>query len=87
MFTEKVDWYEIWDADKKSMLETMVRNMASDLENGYSYFGECIQRQMREIEAYKARYNAEIEKLAMMDNWSKVKRWCYLDMKRRGAID
>lgn len=37
--TERDDWFEIWFTDKKAMIETMVHNMAADLENGYDYFG------------------------------------------------
>ena len=37
----KTNWFEMWKADKECVLDTMVRNMASDLENGYDYYDLC----------------------------------------------
>lgn len=81
----KNDWFEIWFADKSSMLDTMVGNMAADLAAGYDYFGNCISRQREEINEYKARFDEECEKLKDMDE-KKADRWCYIDLKKRGAI-
>lgn len=81
----KNDWFEIWFEDKTSMLDTMVGNMAADLEVGYDYFGNCIRRQQEEINEYKARFDEECEKLKDMDE-NKANRWCYIDLKKRGAI-
>ena len=82
---EAEDWYVIWCADKESMLDTMVRNMASDLECGYNYFGNCIKRQREMIDAYKAQYGRELDMLANMETHA-ILRWCYFDLKKRGAI-
>jgi len=50
MATERTDWFEIWCEDKQNILNTMARNMAADLEAGYDFFGNSIQRQIREME-------------------------------------
>lgn len=82
---EAQDWYEIWCADKESVLDTMVRNMASDLECGYSYFGNCIKRQREAIDAYKADIDKTFEMFKTMES-AAIVRWCYFDLKKRGAI-
>lgn len=86
MFKGRNDWYDMWDADKNSVLETMVRNMASDLDNGYNYFGDCIRKQREMIEQYREEYENQLMAFATMDEQS-INKWCYFDMKRRGAID
>lgn len=83
--TERKDWFELWLEDRTSMTDTMVRNMASDLENGYNYFGECITRQKAQIEAYKAATDAALDMFKEMDD-AKVSRWCYYDLIKRGVI-
>lgn len=79
------EWFEMWFADKQSILETMIRNMAADLDAGYNYFGDCIRRQREEIDRYKRQMDDEIELFKTMDE-KQVGRWCYYDMKKRGAI-
>lgn len=82
---EKIDWFEMWFADKQSIVETMVRNMAADLNAGYDYFGKSITEQREAIAEYQANFDNEVDKLKEMDE-SKANRWCYIDMKKRGAI-
>lgn len=79
-------WFEIWFADKKSMVETMVRNMAADLACGYDYFGSCITRQREEIAAYQKKFDAEMDHLKEIGDDKKVDRWCYYDLCKRGVI-
>ena len=79
------DWFEIWLDDKQSMLATMVKNMAADLEAGYDYFGSCITRQREMIAAYKAEFDAQLMAFSDMTE-EKRNRWCYYDMLRRGVI-
>lgn len=86
MAKEKTDWCELWFQDKQSVLETMVKNLAADLSAGYSYFGSSVTKQRKEIEAYKAKFNEEIDKVSSMDE-GKASRWCRWDMKRRGVIE
>lgn len=80
-----MDWFQIWMDDKESIISTMVKNMSADLNAGYNYFGECIKRQRREIEKYKADFDRQIMSFADMDD-GKRNRWCYYDLLRRGAI-
>ena len=84
--TDRNDWYDLWEGDKKFMLETMVKNMASDLEAGYDYFGAAIQRQQKMISEYKEQFDNELMGFAWMDE-KEVNRWCFYDMKRRGVIE
>lgn len=85
MAKEKMDWFEIWKSDKECMIDTMVRNMVSDLENGYHYYGRCIRDQREAIDAYKREFDLQMKALGLMDE-KKVSWWCYVDLKRRGAI-
>lgn len=82
----KGEWFEIWFDDKKSILDTMTRNMVSDLAAGYDYFGPSITRQQAEIQFYKVNFDYEVEMLKNMSD-KDSDRWCYMDLKKRGAID
>ena len=82
----KGEWFEIWFDDKKSILDTMTRNMVSDLAAGYDYFGASITRQQVEINFYKVNFDYEVEMLKNMEE-KEADRWCYMDLKKRGAID
>lgn len=86
MFKGRNDWMELWVEDKESMMDTMIRNMKADLDAGYNYFGNSIVKQREAIEAYKKDYDETIMSFAGMDE-KYINKWCYLDMKRRGAID
>ena len=81
----KMDWFKIWHEDKESVIDTMVRNMASDLEHGYDYYGKSIREQREEIDRYKQEFDRQMKALGLMEE-SKVQWWCYMDLKRRGAI-
>lgn len=83
--SERNDWFELWFEDKQSMIDTMVRNMRADLDAGYNYFGNCIQNQMRQIDDYKSEFDAQMDEFKFMDEKS-VGRWCYYDLRKRGAI-
>lgn len=87
-----MDYFEMWENDKKSVLATMHKNMAADIDAGYNPAGACIARQMADIDAFAEQFNAEfghLQKiiLAYADGPRRVNRWCYMDMKRRGAIE
>lgn len=83
--SDRDDWFEIWFEDKQSMIETMTSNMAADLQAGYDFFGNSIQRQMRDIQEYKNRFDAQMEDFKFMEEKA-VNRWCFYDLKKRGAI-
>lgn len=86
MFKGRNDWEDIWDADRKNILNTMVRNMVADLANGYDYFGTCISKQRYEIDLFQKKYADQLMVFATMTEEA-VNKWCYYDLKRRGAID
>ncbi len=84
--TDRDDWFELWFSDKKSILDCMARNMAADLAAGYNYFGKSITSQRVAIEEYKRQFDTEMDSFAKMTE-TEVNRWCYYNMKKRGAID
>ncbi len=85
MASERTDWFEIWCEDKQNILNTMARNMAADLEDGYDFFGNCIQRQIKEMEEYREAFHSEMDKIAEMDP-GRVNHYCYVKLKKAGAI-
>ena len=80
------EWFEIWQDDKESILEIMISNMVSDLNAGYNYFGKSIQQQIVDIDNYKKQFDSEMDKFKSMSD-DEVDRWCFYDLKKRGAID
>ena len=82
----KIDWFEMWFQDKQSILDTMIKNMVSDLDAGYNYFGANIAVQQAEINLYKVNFDKDVEMLKNMKE-KEANRWCYLDLKKRGSID
>lgn len=83
--TRGTNWFELWFDDKEAMISTMIRNMVADLDAGYDYFGKSITNQRKEIEEYKADFEARLDKFKEMEDTA-VQRWCYYDMKKRGVI-
>ena len=85
----KQDWFKMWVEDKECIMATMARNMASDLENGYHYWGKSIQNQIAEMNAYKEMYRSafasDLDRIAEMDE-NKVQHWCYIQLLKAGAI-
>ncbi len=84
--SDRDDWFDIWYEDKQSMISTMVRNMASDLDNGYDYFGNAIRSQQDMITAYKVDFDQTMDMFKTMND-KDVNRWCFYDLKKRGAIE
>ena len=84
--TERNDWFDLWFKDKQSMMQTMVRNMTSDLDAGYDFFGKAIQNQIQAINDYKSQFDVEMDRFKTMDEKA-VNRWCFYDMKKRGVIE
>ena len=78
-------WFNIWLEDKKSIIDTRVKNLTADLDAGYDYFGYNISQQKRLIDSYKEDFDKELKNLSEMD-YSKAEHWCYVDLRRRGAI-
>ena len=84
--TDSNEWFDLWYSDKNSMLATMYRNMSADITAGYNPLGVCIQRQLKEIEAYRVEMESQISEFWKMDE-KQVNRWCFYDMKKRGVIE
>lgn len=78
-------WFEIWFEDKQSILAVMHQNMASDLDAGYDPQGHSIRKQIVDIEEYQMAFDRQMDAFKDMDD-AKVNRWCYYDLKKRGAI-
>ena len=83
--TDREDWFEVWFEDRESILNTMVRNMAADLNAGYDYFGQSITQQKRMIAGYKEETDSTLDMFKGMTE-KEVNRWCYYELKKRGAI-
>ena len=83
--TDRNDWFDVWFEDRESILNTMVRNMASDLNAGYDYFGQSITKQKQEIAEYKAQTDNTLDMFKDMDEKA-VNRWCFYELKKHGAI-
>lgn len=84
--TDRDDWFDIWFEDKQSMIDIMVRNMTSDLENGYDYLGKSITDQRQMIDEYKKEFDENMDMFKTMTE-KEVNRWCFYDMKKRGVIE
>ena len=84
MTDRDINWIDIWFDDKRSMVDTMRRNMVADLEAGYDLNGHIIRKQVVDLEEYEMQFNREAEVLRVMEP-AKAKHWCYIDLKRRGA--
>lgn len=78
-------WFNLWFNDKQSIIETMVRNMQADLDAGYNPEGHCIRKQRVDIEEYQIKFDRQLDSFKTMDDKA-VERWCYYDLKKRGAI-
>lgn len=79
------NYITMWIEDKKSILETMIRNMNADLAAGYDPNGKSITEQQTTIRRYEFDMNEQINAFANMDE-VKANRWCYYDLVNRGAI-
>ena len=61
------------------------QHAAADISAGYSYLGNCIQKQKQELDEFKAEFETQLMSFADMED-GKRNRWCYYDLLRRGAI-
>lgn len=85
-FNKNEDYFEMWFEDKNAILNTMVRNLQADLEAGYDYFGNSVTNQRKAIEEYKEKFDNETDTFKTM-SIEDANRWCFYDMKKRGAIE
>ena len=81
-----IDYFKLWYEDKRSILETMNRNMYADIDVGYDPNGENIKGQLKAIDDYSIDINRHLLQFSSMND-KEVQRWCKYDMIRRGAIE
>lgn len=81
----KYKWFNIWYQDKQSIVATMEKNIAADIDAGYNPFGNSIRKQRAELNEYIEKFDEEVQKLRDM-GYKQAEHWCYIDLKRRGAI-
>lgn len=79
------DWIDIWFEDKQWIISIMKKNMQDDLDAGYDPQGHSIRKQVVEIEEYEMKFDRQAEALKHMEEKA-AKHWCYIDLKKRGAI-
>ena len=81
-----IDYFKLWYEDKRSILETMNRNMYADIDVGYDPQGENIKCQLKAIDDYSFDINRHLTQFSSMKD-KDVQNWCKYDMIRRGAIE
>lgn len=86
LYDKSVNWFEIWVADWQSMTETIRRNMTADLNAGYDPNGATILKYRNEIIVRGMKFAYYMHDFSMMDSDEKINRFCYFDLKARGAI-
>ena len=80
------DYFKLWYEDKRTILETMNRNMYADIDVGYDPNGENIKGQLKAIDDYSIDINRHLLQFSSMND-KEVQRWCKYDLIRRGAIE
>ena len=83
----KNEYFEMWYSDCKNMLKIMYHNMSSDLDNGYNPLGNSIKSQKQAIVAYEQYINATLDKFSEMNDDSKIDRYCYHELLKKGVIE
>lgn len=84
--TDSNEWRKMWDSDKRGMIDTMRRNIASDITAGYSLNGKTVRNQIVQILDYEEEYKHSCEVLDSIGEKA-ANKWCFYDMKRRGVIE
>lgn len=84
-YDKSIDWATMWEEDKTSILRIMYSNMASDLEHGYDPFGKSIRDQKTMISEYEREIHEAWDRFVYMTE-EQVNKWCFCDLKKRGAI-
>lgn len=87
MKRETIDYFEIWLADKQSMLNTMICNMQADLQAGYSPTGKSITDQQLAIAEYQYRFEQQFSELQHITDEKRIQNICKRDLLKRGAIE
>ena len=84
-FSDCDNWVALWLEDKRSMLETMIDNLAADLRAGYEPIGLCVMHQLMAIAEYRQRFDDECKAIPV-EHPEAANRYCFNDLKARGVI-
>lgn len=80
------NWYRIYLQDRRAMLDTMQRNLLSDLDAGYSPQGQSVTTQRKRIDDFKKEFASAIDMLRTISA-NEREYWCYCELLTLGAID
>lgn len=84
-FSKKIDWFGMWFEDRMSILDTMMRNLAADLDAGYNPMGAAVTKQKNEIENCRRNFYDTMDQFRLMTE-EETQHYCFYDLKKRGAI-
>lgn len=82
----KGQWFDLWCDDMNSIYLTMVYNYQADIKAGYNYYGLSITNQREQMQEHDRRYNEGLKFLCSLPEDAREK-WCFQDLRRRGAIE
>ena len=84
--SDRDDWFQIWQEDKDWIIDVMSQNISDDLAAGYDPNGKSIKEQKSALAKYREEYDADMDMFKYMGE-KDINRWCFYDLKKRGAID
>ena len=84
--TDRDDWFDLWFTDKQDILSTMHRNIQDDINAGWSFKSNAIQKQYEDINEYMTNFHEQMDRFYLLSD-EEVNRWCFYDMKKRGVIE
>ena len=85
-YSKNINWIEMWETDVTSILECMIRNMNADLNCGYDPKGNSIKKQVADIANYQM-YIDNFRNQFVELGEEKFNRKCFIELKRKGAIE
>lgn len=84
--SDRDDWFNVWEEDRRAMLQVMYTNLASDIDAGYSLTGNAVIKQ-RNLIAETEKAIADAYEAFKSLTEKEVNRWCFYELKRKGAIE
>lgn len=79
-------WRELWTLCTENTIKTMIANLSSDLNYGYSVLGSSYETQVENITFYRIQFKKDIESLNHMTT-EKAERTCFNWLRIHGYID
>lgn len=80
------EWLELWIEERKSMLETISRNIEADIRAGYPLTSKAVTEGRALYERTYEKYKNDLREAFKMIP-AESNRWAYMDLKARGWID